>query len=65
METEFKNVELTGHCGHERSKTAKEWQAIKQLETKLAEVKQLSDKVNSQEEVIRELENIVTKLENK
>jgi hypothetical protein len=65
METEFKNVELTGHCGHERPKTAEEWQTIKQLETKLAEVKQLSDKVNSQEEIIRELENIVTKLENK
>lgn len=65
METEFKNVELTGHCGHERPKTAEEWQAIRQLEAKLAEVKQLRDKVDNQEELIKELENIVTKLENK
>ena len=65
METEFKNVELTGHCGHERPKTTEEWQTIKQLETKLAEVKQLSDRINNQEEIIKELKNTVTKLENK
>ena len=61
----MRNVELTGHCGHERPKTSEEWQAIRQLEAKLAEVKQLRDKVDNQEELIKELENIVTKLENK